>query len=444
MIRRTKVLLVLLLMVVAGMLQGPVHTQSGGVIGPPVNVPGLDKPVRVIRGRFTSSILLESQYYYVLRGVVFIARGADLVIQPGTRIVGEFATLGTLVIEQGGRINANGTADAPIVFTSDQPIGERGRGDWGGLIINGEAPTNIPGGLGIGEGGTGLYGGDFPDDNSGVLRYVRVEYAGIELSPDNELNGIAFQGVGRGTTVDYVQVKFNKDDGVEFFGGTVDAKHLVLTAIGDDSIDWTFGWQGRVQFMVIHQRGDDADNGFEGDGSATNNALTPLSNPTIYNVTSIGDPDTNEGNESDDGMEIREGTAGTIRNFILMGYKEYGIDISNALTIANVESGLLSFGNAILFNNAVLPGHANFDSDAAKLSAIAGNPTIVSGNPGLIDPYNHTNPNYRPASTASLAMTRTPAIPPNDGFFEVAMYIGALSPNPALDWTVGWTDFSQE
>jgi hypothetical protein len=143
-------------------------------------------------------------------------------------------------------------------------------------------------------------------------------------------------------------------------------------------------------------------------------------------------------------MEIREGTAGTIRNFILMGYKEYGIDISNALTIANVESGLLSFGNAILFNNAVLPGHANFDSDAAKLSAIAGNPTIVSGNPGLIDPYNHTNPNYRPASTASLAMTRTPAIPPNDGFFEVAMYIGALSPNPALDWTVGWTDFSQE
>jgi hypothetical protein len=442
MIRRTKVLLVLLLVVAAAMTQEPVYTQSTGVIGDPVNVAGIDKPVRVIRGRFTSSILLESQYNYVLRGVVFIARGADLVIQPGTRIVGEFATLGTLVIEQGGRIIANGTAAAPIVFTSDQPIGQRARGDWGGLIINGEAPTNLPGGIGIGEGGTGQYGGNFPDDNSGVLRYVRVEYAGIEFSPDNELNGIAFQGVGRGTTVDYVQVKFNKDDGVEFFGGTVDAKHLVLTAIGDDTIDWTFGWNGRIQYAVGQQRGDDADNGLEGDNNANNNALTPVSNPTMYNITIIGDPDSNEGSESDDGGEIREGTAGTFRNFIVMGFKEYGIDISNTLTIANGNSGALSFGSGILFNNAVLPGHADFDSDARKIPSISSNPTVVAGNPGLVAPYNHTNPDYRPASPTSLAMTLGFAIPPNDGFFEIAPYIGAVGPDPASDWTKGWTDFT--
>jgi hypothetical protein len=322
MIRRTKVLLVLLLVIAAAIAQGPVYTQgSAGVIDAPVNVPGISKPVRVIRGRFTSSILLESQYHYVLRGAVFIARGANLVIQPGTRIVGEFATLGTLVIEQGGRIIADGTAAAPIVFTSDQPIGQRARGDWGGLIINGEAPTNLPGGVGLGEGDTGQYGGNSPNDNSGVLRYVRVEYAGIEFSPDNELNGIAFQGVGRGTVVDYVQIKFNKDDGVEFFGGTVDARHLILTAIGDDSIDWTFGWTGRIQFAIAQQRGDDADNGIEADNNGNNNALTPVSNPTLYNVTLIGDPDTNEGGESDDGGEIREGTAGTFRNFIIMGFK---------------------------------------------------------------------------------------------------------------------------
>jgi hypothetical protein len=426
---------------------GRVYTQSTGVVGPPVNVPGIDKPVRVVRGRFTSSVTLTNESYYVLRGVVFIARGADLNIQAGTRIVGEYATLGTLVIERGGRIFADGTVDQPIVFTSDQPIGSRGRGDWGGLIINGEAPLNVPGGTGVGEGDTGVYGGSFPNDNSGVLRYVRLEYAGIELSPDNELNGIAFQGVGNGTIVDFVQVKANKDDGVEFFGGTVDVKHLILTGIGDDSVDWTDGWIGRAQYIVGHQRGDDADNGFESDNSGDNNDLLPRSSPTIYNVTLIGDPDTNEGIESDDGMEIREGTAGTIRNFIVMGFKENGIDISNDSTITQANSGALSFANGIIFGNALLSGTANLDSNARAIPSIASNPTLLIGggnDPGLIDPFNHTNPNYRPA-TGSLATTHPPALQPNDGFFEVALFIGAVPPAPAEDWTrTGWADFTQD
>ena len=421
----------------------PVQTQGTrpGRILDPVTVPGLDKQVRVILGRFTSDVTLTNNYYWVLRGAVFVGRGADLNIQPGTRIVGEYATLGTLVIEQGGRIFASGTAAAPIVFTSDQPIGRRARGDWGGLIINGEAPINLPGGIGVGEGDTGRYGGSFAEDNSGVLRYVRVEYAGIEFSPDNELNGIAFQGVGRGTTVDYVQVKFNKDDGLEFFGGTVDAKHVLLTAIGDDSLDWTFGWTGRVQYLIAQQRGDDADNGFESDNNGNNNDLLPRSAPTLYNVTLLGDPDTNEGNESDDGMELREGTAGIIRNFIVMGFKEYGVDVSNTATITQANDGALSLANGILFMNALLPGHATFDSNARSIPSIAANPTIVAANPGLLDPFNHTSPNFRPAPN-SLAMTMTPAVPPNDGFFEVAGFIGALSSDPAKDWTLGWPDYS--
>jgi hypothetical protein len=424
-------------------VQTPVRTQSAGTILAPDNVPGLDKPVRVILGRFTSDVTLTNDVYWVLRGAVFIANATDISIQPGTRIIGEFATLGTLVIEQGGRIIANGTADAPIVFTSDQPIGSRGRGDWGGLIINGRAPINLPGGTGLGEGDTGQYGGTFADDNSGTLRYVRVEYAGIEFSPDNELNGIAFQGVGRGTTVDYVQVKYNKDDGVEFFGGTVDAKHLVLSANGDDSMDWTFGWQGRVQYVVINQRADDADNGFEGDNSGNNNDLLPRANPTVYNATLLGDPFTNFGNESDDGMEIREGTAGTFRNFIVQGFKEYGLDVSNTATIAEANAGRLTFGNGIFFNNAVLPDHDQLDSDATDIPSIAGNPTLSFGqNPGLVDPHNHFEPNFRPRDTSALGMTLAPALPPNDGFFEVALFIGALSSDPAQDWTQGWTDFS--
>jgi hypothetical protein len=413
----------------------------GGQVGPPADVPGIDKPVRVVRGRITTNTTLTSDAHYVLRGAVFVAEGTTLTIQAGTRVVGETATLGTLVVERGGRLVAAGTPTAPIVFTSDQPVGGRARGDWGGLIINGRAPVNLPGGVGIGEGDTGEYGGSDPNDNSGILRYVRVEYAGIEFSPDNELNGIAFQGVGRGTVVDHVQVKHNKDDGVEFFGGTVDAKHLLLTSIGDDSLDWTFGWIGRVQYVVAQQSGDDADNGFEADNNANNNDLLPRSAPTIFNATLIGDPDRNEGSESDDGFEIREGTAGIIRNFIIMGFKENGIDYDGASTIAQAQAGALSLSHGIVFNNATLTG-ANFDSTSRPF--LVATPTIVIADPGLADPYNHDVPNFRPASVATLAGGQlTPAVPPNDGFFEVTTFIGALSPDPAQDWTVGWTSFDR-
>jgi hypothetical protein len=420
-------------------LQG---TELRGQVGPPDNVPGIDKPVRVVRGRITGNATFEPQYHYVLRGAVFVAEGATLTISPGTRVVGESATFGALIVERGGRLVAAGTADAPIVFTSDQPVGQRGRGDWGGLIINGRAPVNLPGGVGLGEGDTGVYGGDDPNDDSGILRFVRVEYAGIEFSPDNELNGIAFQGVGRGTVVDYVQVKHNKDDGVEFFGGTVDARHLLLTAIGDDSIDWTFGWTGRVQFAVAQQSGDDADNGIEADNNANNNDLLPRSSPTIYNLTLVGDPDTAEGGESDDGMEIREGTAGTIRNFIVMGFKENGIDYSNDSTVAQARDGNLVLSHGIMFRNGLLSGTATFDSNSRPmLSAVS---SIVTADPGLIDPFNLDAPNFRPASLATLAGGQLgPATPPNDGFFEVTTFIGALSPDPLEDWTQGWTNFDR-
>ena len=434
--------LLLLSVLSVGGLGETVFTQAGGVVEAPVSVPGIDKPVRVIRGRFTSSLTLDNQNYWVLRGAVFFQSGTTLTIQPGTRVVGETASLGTLIIDRGARIIANGTAQQPIVFTSDQPIGTRGRGDWGGIIINGRAPINLPGGVGEGEGDTGLYGGNDPNDNSGVLRYVRVEYAGIEFSPENELNGIAFQGVGRGTVVDYVQVKHNKDDGVEFFGGTVDAKHLVLTSIGDDSLDYTFGWTGRVQYAVIQQSGDDADNGIEADNNDQNNDLLPRSNPTLFNFTVIGDPDTAEGNESDDGFEIRAGSAGSYRNFIVMGFKENGIDFSDPATIAQANAGALSLANGIVFGNGRLPGTATFDSNSRPL--LSNVPSIVTGDPGLIAPFNHDAPNWRPSSVATLAGGQLgPATPPNDGFFEVTTFVGALSPNPEQDWTVGWTNFDR-
>jgi hypothetical protein len=237
--------------------------------------------------------------------------------------------------------------------------------------------------------------------------------------------------------VDHVQVKHNKDDCFEFFGGTVDVRYAIATSCGDDSFDWVLGWTGRVQYLVIHQQGDDADNGFEADNNATNHDLLPRSMPQIYNATLIGDPDFNDGPESDDGVEIRVGSAMQLKNFILMGFKENGIDVSDDSTVAQMDNGSLSITHGILFQNGT-----TFDSTSrSRLSAVA---TLRVANPELIDPYNHANPNYRPSSIATLAGGQmAPAMPPNDGFFDVTTFIGALSPDPALDWTQGWTNFDR-
>ena len=260
---------------------------------------------------------------------------------------------------RGGRLNAIGTREQPIVFTSDQAIGDRNRGDWGGLIINGSAPVNLEGGQGQGEADTGVYGGDDPNDNSGTLRYVRVEFAGVEFSPDNELNGIAFQGVGRGGTFEFIQVHMNRDDALEWFGGTADIKYAVASNAADDSFDWTFGWTGRAQFIAIHQRGDDADNGIEADNNEFNNNLLPRSHPQIYNLTMCGDPDRNEGAESVRAANIRRGTAFTIRNFLVTGFKTTGFQIADANTLAQVDNGTSQLGAGVFWNIGTTPIHSS-------------------------------------------------------------------------------------
>ncbi|MCU0613404.1 MAG: hypothetical protein MUE60_16670, partial [Candidatus Eisenbacteria bacterium] len=319
---------------------------------------------------------------------------------------------------------ADGTADQPIVFTSDQA--SPNRGDWGGLIINGRAPINT-GLQAEGEGNTGFYGGDDPDDSSGILRYVRVQYAGIEFSPDNELNGIAFQGVGRGTVVDYCQVHMNQDDGIEFFGGTVDAKHLVCTNNRDDNFDWTDGWTGRGQFWVCQQRGDDADNGFEADNNGENNDLLPRSNPMIYNVTLIGDPTGAQIDESRHGMLLREGTAGCIRNAIAMGFNRAGLDVDHEATFAQAASGDLSLQNSIFYDNRT----ANFstDDDGFDEGAWAQTPgfnNLEATVCPVVNPYANQTSSF--ASTGPAVDGTVPvATPPNDGFFDTTVdFIGAV------------------
>jgi hypothetical protein len=299
---------------------------------PPVNVPGIDKPVIVVTGEVTGTETWTNNNYYVLRGAVFIRNAATLNIQAGTRVIGESGSVGTLIVQRGGRLNAIGTREQPIVFTSDQPVGSRARGDWGGIIINGRAPVNVPGGVGVGEADTGIFGGNDPNDNSGTLRYLRLEFAGVEFSPDNELNGIAFQGVGRGGSYEYLQVHMNRDDAFEWFGGTADAKHLVASNAADDSIDWTFGWSGRLQYVAVHQRGDDGDWGIEADNNEFNHNYSPRSNPQIYNMTICGDPDTAEGVEAFRAVLFRRGTAVTFRNFLVRA-RTLGMQLSDSATL---------------------------------------------------------------------------------------------------------------
>jgi hypothetical protein len=408
----------------------------------PATVPGIDKPVVVASGSVRASETWTSGNYYLLRGAVFVEEGATLTIQAGTRVIGEAGSVGTLIVKRGGRLMAIGTREQPIVFTSDQPVGQRARGDWGGIIINGRAPVNIPGGEGVGEADTGIYGGNDPNDDSGSLRFVRVEFAGTEFSPDNELNGIAFQGVGRGGTYDFIQVHMNKDDGLEWFGGTADIKHAVVTNAADDSFDWTFGWTGRAQFVVVSQRGDDADAGIEADNNEFNNELLPRSNPTIFNLTLCGDPDRNEGAESGRGMLLRRGTAGTIRNFVVQGFKNVGLEVNGNNTIALASQGALRVSHGVISNSGA---GGNTYTAATTMPLLAGPfPGVVLGqNTGVANCHDHENPSWQPALDSLAGGQMAPAVPPNDGFFEVTTYIGGVPPAPAEDWTRGWTAFPQ-
>ena len=393
--------------------------------------------VCIVSGTITEDQVWSADYAWLLRGGVFIGDDENqtvLTIEPGTTVYGESATDGMLVIRRASKLMAEGTAAAPIVFTSSKSPGSRARGDWGGLIINGRAPINACSDPeaedceAYGEGGTGWYGGNDPEDSSGILQYVRVEFAGTLISPDNELNGIAFQGVGRGTTIEHIQVHMNSDDGVEFFGGTAQAKYLLTTGIGDDNLDWTDGWQGKVQFVVAQQYDDNGDNGIEADNNGEDNAAEPFSSPTISHITLIGSPDSAD---SDVGMLLREGTKASISNAIVVGWNDACIDIDNDQTWLNADAGDLAL------DHSVVSCATNFTADDDPGSVqdwFTGGTGNTAADPKLADPYNQGAPGFVPGS-GSPALSGGSA--PSDSFFEAATFIGGVDPSD--DWTAGWT-----
>jgi hypothetical protein len=390
-----------------------------------------------LSGTLTEDTTLTADCQWVLRGGVFVGDDVNetiLTVEAGTTVYGETSTGGMLVVTRGSKLIAEGTKDAPIVFTSSKSPGSRARGDWGGLIINGRAPINSCEDTSegpceaFGEGGTGWYGGDDPNDSSGSLKYVRVEFAGTLISPDNELNGIGFQGVGAGTTVDYVQVHMNDDDGVEFFGGTVTWKHILVTGVSDDMLDWTDGWTGKGQFFVGQQYADASDNGIEGDNNADNNEATPLTQPWLSHVTLIGSPDSSA---SDLGLLLREGTGGHIYNVVATGFNEACIDVDHDATFANATAGDLELESS-LFACAKTAVEDDGEPNVADWLDAAGND--IAADAGLTKPYDQAAPDYRPTSSSPAA---SGGQTPGDAFFTTAAFRGGVDPND--DWTAGWT-----
>lgn len=272
--------------------------------------------VDILQGELTANKTLLKDKVYALSGEYIVKTGATLTIEEGVKIVAmtDDESVDYILVQQGAKIEAVGTKENPIIMTSDK----KESGAWGGLHICGKAHTNAEGGTGKSEIGDAAYGGSADNDNSGTLKYIRLENTGYALDSEHEANGISFYGVGNGTTVEYVQAYNGSDDGFEFFGGSVDVKHMVVTNCSDDSFDWTEGWNGRGQFLVAYQEaketlGFDCDCLMECDNNGKNFAAAPVACPTLANLTLIGN-----GGEKQ-GVRLRAGTQVKMYNALITG-----------------------------------------------------------------------------------------------------------------------------
>jgi hypothetical protein len=429
--------------------------------------------VVTVTGEITASTTWYSNAKYLLNGFVYVANNSTLTIQPGTVIKGIYGSKGSLIVERGSKLIAAGTASQPIVFTSDRPVGQRAAGDWGGIVICGKATTNKhDSGTGVGqaEGGIrSLYGGTDDADNSGVLKYVRIEFPGIALtsSANSEINGLTLYSVGTGTTIDHIQVSYSGDDSFEWFGGTVNSSYLVALRGLDDEFDTDNGFRGKVQFALGIRDPNVADvsgsNGFESDNDADGSQLTPVTGPVFSNVTLFGPyavsasaPNSNYKRS----MHLRRSTQLSVYNSIFVGWPKgliidgsQGVAPTNATTnilqmekvilagmVANFESTPATFGNPPVASNIVFTAtdaQAYFEAtspargnNAAKTVAdILGANLLSLTAPALLPPAGSSF-----LTGASFTNTKLA------GFTSVS-HLGAFG---TTNWTTGWCNFDPQ
>jgi hypothetical protein len=419
----------------------------------------------VVAGNITANTTWTADKTYVLQGFIYVKNCATLTIQPGTVVKGDKGSKGALIVTRCSKIEANGTSDLPIVFTTNDP--EPTYGSWGGLIILGNAPTNtsFQGQAGCGEieggvnnaNGDGLYGGGCgggtpnATDNSGTLRYVRIEYPGIAFQPNNEINGLTLGGVGSGTTIDYVQVSYAGDDSFEWFGGTVNCKHLVAYRGLDDDFDCDFGFNGNVQYAFSVRDPQIADvsgsNGFEIDNNAAGTDATPKTAPTFSNVTIVGPTGTSIASDYRRAAHLRRDSEPGIFNTLLIGSYPVGVLIDGNSTSENATNGLLEVKNTQVhgpIDQLNTNASNGFNIDTWFATSGWGNAINASATgANLQDAFNLDVPNAQPTFNSSAlgnaAFTSTRI---NKPFFDKVTFVGAFGGGGAAsDWTCGWAKY---
>lgn len=402
-----------------------------------------------VEGSTNQAVTFSSSKDYLLKGFVYVEDGGNLTIEPGTIVKGDKASKGTLIVKRGGKINAAGTASNPIIFTSNEAPGSRNPGDWGGLIICGKAPINLAGGEGQIEGGPdALYGGTNATDNSGVLKYVRIEYAGIPFQPNQEINGLTLGGVGNGTTVDYVQVSFCGDDSYEMFGGTVNLKHIISFKTTDDDLDTDNGYVGKVQFAVVLRDANIGDvsgsNGFESDNDANGSTLTPQTRAIFSNISIFG-PKQDTGSVVNSnfkrGAHLRRNTSTCIYNSLIAGYP-VGLLVDGSSTEGNAANDALQVRNTIIAacNTPLAVGSGSGYDIAAWFNNPAYGNSIQYSSLGLAAaPYSAT-PDFLPAAGSAL-LSGADFNAANLSGLEVVTYRGAFG---TTNWTSGWANWEPQ
>ena len=335
----------LLGLILALSLFGCEKNLGGGEDGP-INIP----TSTTLSGNINATTTLTSDKVWTLKGYVYVTDGAKLIIQPGTTIISDISEKGALCIERGAQILAEGTSSKPIIFTSGKPVGERTPGDWGGIVILGRAKTNRTSEPTI-EGGIGRpYGGTNDLDNSGVLRYVRIEYAGIAAMPNSEINALTLGGVGSGTILENIQTIYANDDAFEFFGGTVNGKNLYAYATADDDFDFDFGYTGTITNGVSKRDpqfvdSGDAGNGVECDNDGTGSTSTPYTHPKLFNMILVGPNVSTSLANHNLGLRFRRATQFTMKNSIVWGWMKGGLSLESNETTQFVKDGVSIFEN---------------------------------------------------------------------------------------------------
>lgn len=419
-------------------------------------------PTDTLTGNITTTYTLNSNKIYLLLGECRVKTGGNLVIPAGTKIFGEKTSKGSVIVERGGKINAVGTPTNPVIFTSAFPPGNRNAGDWGGIVILGKARINTNTGVDTaqieGFATPIYYGGQDDNDNSGVLQYVRIEYAGVALAPNNEINGLTMGGVGKGTTIDHIMVSYCGDDSFEWFGGNVNAKYLVSYNAIDDEFDTDNGFRGRVQFCLSIKNPLIADisgsNGFESDNNGAPNYNPPRTQPIFSNVTFIGvkqfDTSTVDPNHKR-GMHQRRNSLMNVYNTIFMGYPTGclfdGVGVANACNGDTIKfmSNIIAGISGKNFDTAAMSGNG-FNATTWSLNASRKNDTLnTNAQVMLTNAYGgYTSKNWNTSffiplvGSPALDAAKYTDVSSVDPYFTSVNFRGAFG---ATDWGLGWANF---